>query len=136
MGATSRIVYQGGLRTEAEHLKSGQKIITDAPTDNHGKGEAFSPTDLLSTALGACMLTVMGIKAQSLGFDLEDASAEIIKVMDDNPRKVGEVGVKISLKQNCDDKTKKILEGIGLNCPVAKSLGSDLKQNVSFEWRS
>ncbi|WP_417608647.1 OsmC family protein [Owenweeksia hongkongensis] len=136
MGATSRIVYQGGLRTEAEHLKSGQKIITDAPTDNHGKGEAFSPTDLLSTALGACMLTVMGIKAQSLGFDLEDASAEIIKVMDDNPRKVGEVGVKISLKQNCDDKTKKILEGIGLNCPVAKSLASDLKQNVSFEWRS
>ncbi|WP_417601381.1 OsmC family protein [Owenweeksia hongkongensis] len=136
MGATSRIVYQGGLRTEAEHLKSGQKIITDAPNDNHGKGEAFSPTDLLATALGACMLTVMGIKAQSLGFDLEDASAEIIKVMDDNPRKVGEVGVKISLKQNCDDKTKKILEGIGLNCPVAKSLGSDLKQNVSFEWRS
>ncbi|AEV31842.1 putative redox protein, regulator of disulfide bond formation [Owenweeksia hongkongensis DSM 17368] len=136
MGATSKIVYQGGLRTEAEHLKSGQKIITDAPTDNYGKGEAFSPTDLLATALGACMLTVMGIKAQSLGFDLEDASAEIIKVMDDNPRKVGEVGVKISLKQNCDDKTKKILEGIGLNCPVAKSLASDLKQNVSFEWRS
>ncbi len=136
MGATSKIVYQGGLRTEAEHLKSGQKIITDAPTDNHGKGEAFSPTDLLATALGACMLTVMGIKAQSLGFDLEDASAEIIKVMDDNPRKVGSVGVKISLKQNCDDKTKKILEGIGLNCPVAKSLSLDLKQNVSFEWRN
>lgn len=136
MGITSKIVYQGGLRNELEHVRSGQKIVTDAPTDNHGKGEAFSPTDLLATSLGTCALTVMGIKAQSLGFDLEDASAEIIKVMDDNPRKVGEVAVKISLKQNCDDKTRKILEGIGLNCPVAKSLSSDLKQNVSFEWRS
>src|SRR5690606_16554206 len=135
MGATSKIVYQGGLRTEAEHVKSGQKIIKDAPTDNHGRGEAFSPTDLLATAVGACMLTVMGIKAQALGFDLEDASAEIIKVMDDNPRKVGEVAVKISLKQNCDDKTKKILEGIGLNCPVAKSLNADLKQSIIFEWK-
>mgnify|MGYP000465831785 CR=1 FL=1 len=134
MGNTSKVIYQGGLRTEAEHLKSGQKIITDAPTDNHGKGEAFSPTDLMSTALGACMLTVMGIKAQSLGFDLEDASAEIIKVMDDKPRRVGEVGVRISLKQNCDDKARKILEGIGLNCPVAKSLSPALKQNISFEW--
>lgn len=134
MGLISKIEYNGDLRTSATHLKSGQTIITDAPTDNNGKGEAFSPTDLLATALGACMLTVMGIKAKSLGFDLEDASAEVVKIMESNPRRVGEVGLKISLKQNCDDKTKTVLEKVGLNCPVAQSLSVDLLQNVEFIW--
>lgn len=134
MGLISKIAYNGDLRTSATHLKSGQTIITDAPTDNNGKGEAFSPTDLLATALGACMLTVMGIKAKSLGFDLEDASAEVVKIMESNPRRVGEVGLKISLKQNCDDKTKTVLEKVGLNCPVSQSLSVDLLQNVEFVW--
>lgn len=134
MGLISKIEYNGDLRASATHLKSGQTIITDAPTDNNGKGEAFSPTDLLATALGACMLTVMGIKAKSLGFDLEDASAEVVKIMESNPRRVGEVGLKISLKQNCDDKTKTVLEKVGLNCPVAQSLSVDLLQNVEFIW--
>lgn len=134
MGLISKIEYNGDLRTSATHLKSGQIIITDAPPDNNGKGEAFSPTDLLATALGACMLTVMGIKAKSLGFDLEDASAEVVKIMESNPRRVGEVGLKISLKQNCDDKTKTVLEKVGLNCPVAQSLSVDLLQNVEFIW--
>lgn len=134
MGLISKIEYNGDLRTSATHLKSGQTIITDAPTDNNGKGEAFSPTDLLATALGACMLTVMGIKAKSLGFDLEDASSEVVKIMESNPRRVGEVGLKISLKQNCDDKTKTVLEKVGLNCPVAQSLSVDLLQNVEFIW--
>lgn len=134
MGLISKIEYNGDLRTSATHLKSGQTIITDAPTDNNGKGEAFSPTDLLATALGACMLTVMGIKAKSLGFDLEGASAEVVKIMESNPRRVGEVGLKISLKQNCDDNTKTVLEKVGLNCPVAQSLSVDLLQNVEFIW--
>lgn len=134
MGLISKIEYNGDLRTSATHLKSGQTIITDAPTDNNGKGEAFSPTDLLATALGACMLTVMGIKAKSLGFDLENASAEVVKIMESNPRRVGEVGLKVSLKQNCDDKTKTVLEKVGLNCPVAQSLSVDLLQNVEFVW--
>lgn len=134
MGLISKIEYNGDLRTSATHLKSGQTIITDAPTDNNGKGEAFSPTDLLATALGACMLTVIGIKAKSLGFDLEDASAEVVKIMESNPRRVGEVGLKVSLKQNCDDKTKTVLEKVGLNCPVAQSLSVDLMQNVEFIW--
>lgn len=134
MGLISKIEYIGELRANSTHIKSGQIIITDAPIDNNGKGEAFSPTDLLATALGSCMLTVMGIKARSLGFDLEEASAEVVKVMESNPRRVGEVGVTITLKQNCDDKTKEILEQIGLNCPVAKSLSSELDQKIQFNW--
>ncbi len=134
MSITSKIVYQGGLRTEAEHQGSGQRFITDAPLDNNGKGEAFSPTDLLATSLAACALTVMGIKARSLDFDLEEASAEVLKVMESNPRRVGEVQVKISLKDNCDEHTKKVLEKIGLTCPVAKSLSPDLKQSITFYW--
>lgn len=134
MNPMARIVYKGELRTAAEHLRSGQKIITDAPVDNNGKGEAFSPTDLLATALATCMLTVMGIKARSMDFDLEEASAEVVKIMESNPRRVGEVQVKITLRKNCDDRTQKILEETGLNCPVAKSLSAALTQNITFEW--
>lgn len=134
MAITSKLQYFGALRLEAEHLKSGNTFITDAPTDNQGKGEAFSPTDTLATALGACMITVMGIRAVEEGFDLEDCSATVQKVMHSDPRRVGEVHVKVSLKSNCDAKMQKILEGIGRNCPVAKSLHPDLKQVISFEW--
>ncbi len=135
MSITSKVVYQGGLRTEAEHIHSGQNFITDAPLDNNGKGEAFSPTDLMSTSLAACMLTVMGIKARSMDFDLEETSAEIVKVMESNPRRVGEIQVKVSLKDNCDDHTKRVLEKIGRTCPVAQSLSADLKQTITFEWK-
>lgn len=131
---TSRILYDGTLRTDAEHLRSGQRIITDAPIDNNGKGQAFSPTDLLATALGACMLTVMGIKARSMDFDLEDASAEVTKIMESNPRRVGEVKVEISLRQNCDDKTRTVLEQTARTCPVARSLSPELIQTISFKW--
>ncbi len=134
MSITSKVTYQGGLRAEAEHIRSGKRIITDAPLDNNGRGEAFSPTDLLATSLAVCALTVMGIKARSMNFDLEDASAEVVKIMESSPRRVGEVQVIISLKDNCDDHTKKVLEEIGLNCPVAKSLSADLKQSITFQW--
>lgn len=134
MSLTSKVIYKGNLRTEAVHLKSSNKLITDAPIDNNGKGEAFSPTDLVATSLASCMLTVMGIKANSLGFDLEEASAEIVKIMGSSPRRISEIQIQFNLKQNCDDHTKVVLEKIGLNCPVAKSLNNDLKQTISFNW--
>ncbi len=96
---TSKVEYKGNLRTEALHLKSNTRLITDAPVDNNGKGEAYSPTDLVATALASCALTVMGIKANSLGFDLEEASAEIEKIMAASPRRISEVKIEISLKQ-------------------------------------
>ena len=134
MGLISRIEYKGALRNEATHLKSGQQILTDAPTDNNGKGEAFSPTDLLATALASCALTVMGIRANKEGFDLEDARAEVIKVMASDPRRVAEVEIKIRLRANCSSKMQTILEGLGRNCPVAKSLEPSLVQTIHFDW--
>lgn len=130
----SKIRYQGKLRTEVEHLRSGQKFITDAPVDNNGRGEAISPTDMVASALASCMLTMMGIKANSMDFDLVEASAEVAKVMESNPRRIGELQVKISLKQNCDDRTRKILEETALNCPVAKSLSEKVSQKIEFIW--
>jgi len=134
MGKTASVKYLGELRAEATHLKSGRTILTDAPTDNNGKGEAFSPTDLVATALANCMITVMGIRARKEGFDLEGTSAEVTKIMASSPRRIAEVGVLIKLKDNCSNDMKKVLEEIGLNCPVAKSLHPNLKQNISFEW--
>lgn len=133
MTMTSVINYKGGLRCEAEHIGSGNIIRTDAPKDNHGKGEAFSPTDLLATSLGCCMLTIMGIAARQNNFEFEGAGAEITKVMEANPRRVGEVIVKITIPiSSYTDKQKRILETAALNCPVAKSLHPDLKQRVEF----
>lgn len=129
---TSEVEYKGNLRTEAIHIKSGNIIITDAPIDNHGKGEAFSPTDLVATALASCMLTIMGIKARAMEIDLEGTKAEVIKKMESNPRRISEVRVMIYLNQQFDEKTKRILEKAALTCPVAKSLHTDVKQIVEF----
>jgi putative redox protein len=134
MAVTSKLQYLGTLRIEAEHIKSGKTFITDAPTDNQGKGEAFSPTDILATSLGACMITVMGIRAVEEGFDLENCTATVQKVMAANPRRISEVHVEVSLKANCSSKMQKIIEGIGRNCPVAKSLHPDLKQVITINW--
>lgn len=132
---TSRVKYLGGLRTEATHQKSNNQFITDAPTDNHGKGEAFSPTDTVATSLATCMLTVMGIKAQSLGFDLEDASAEVTKVMASSPRRISEVKIKLTLGGQYDARTIEVLEKTGRACPVANSLHPDLIQTIEFTWQ-
>lgn len=134
MGKIAEVKYLGTLRTENTHLKSGSAMLTDAPVDNNGKGEAFSPTDLLATSLANCMLTVMGIKARSEGFDLEEASASVWKTMLANPRRVGEVKVEISLKKNCGEKMQKMLEETARNCPVANSLHPDLVQSAQFYW--
>lgn len=134
--STSTVKYTRGLRTEAIHNASKSTIITDAPVDNHGKGEAFSPTDLLATSLANCMLTVMGIKAGTDGMtSIDGAVAEVTKVMYQEPRRVGEIHVKITFpKNNFSDKEKKIYENIAYTCPVAKSLHPDLKQVLEFEW--
>ncbi|MFV0237076.1 MAG: OsmC family protein [Flavobacteriales bacterium] len=130
---TSEVKYLGGLRTTAVHVKSNNEIITDAPIDNYGKGEAFSPTDLIATGLGSCMITLMGIKADNLGINLEGTKAEVIKRMSvDDPRRIKEIRVTLIMNQNFDDKTKVILEKIALTCPVAKSLHPELKQTVEF----
>jgi len=134
---TSKIIYRGELRTEATHLRSGQTIITDAPPDNKGKGEAFSPTDLLATSLGSCMLTIMGIAAGNHGLSIDGAEAEITKVMAAEPRRVSEIIVELKMPaNNYSDKEKKLLEHTAHTCPVAKSLGADLKQTVVFNWQS
>ncbi len=134
--ATSTVIYLGNLRTEATHLQSGSTLITDAPTDNNGKGEAFSPTDLMATSLANCMLTVMGIKAQTEGMTLIDGTvAEVTKIMYAEPRRVGEIHVKLIFpKNNFSDKEKKIFENTAYTCPVAKSLHPDLKQMLEFVW--
>lgn len=131
---TSKITYKGSLRTQATHLKSGIGIITDAPIDNHGKGEAFSPTDLLATSLGSCMLTVMAIAADRLAVNMEGTEVEITKIMSAEPRKVSGINVKITFPKNSvnDPKSRKILENSAHTCPVAKSLHPDLKQDVEF----
>jgi len=131
--ATSKVVYVGGLRTECTHLKSGSKILTDAPTDNHGKGEAFSPTDLVATALGTCMISIMGIVAMKNNFAFEGGNVDITKIMAEGPRRIAEVIVVINMpKLPFTPEQKKMLENAALNCPVAKSLSADLKQTISF----
>lgn len=134
MPLTSKVIYQGNLRNQAEHLKSGQVILNDAPLDNNGKGEAFSPTDMVATALATCALTLMGIRAKQEGFDLEETSASVVKEMASDPRRISTIAISISIKANCSEKMQKILEGVGRNCPVSKSLSSDLKQEFEFNW--
>ena len=130
---TSKVTYQGQLRTQAIHLQSNNEIITDAPIDNHGKGEAFSPTDLLATSLASCMLTIIGIKAADMGVDIAGTSAEVTKVMAADPRRVSEVQVAITFNQHLDEKTQKIFYNTALTCPVAKSIHPDIIQKVTIK---
>lgn len=133
MTKISEIFYKGNLRVASIHLKSGKKIITDAPPDNHGKGEAFSPTDLVSTALCNCMITLMGIAANAHNIKLGKIQGEVHKIMDDNPRRIKEIKVDLKIEdKNFTPKQKKLLEFAALNCPVAKSLSENTFQNVSI----
>lgn len=129
------LLYTGELRTKVVHLKSETEIITDAPIDNMGKGEAFSPTDLAATALGTCMLTTMGIAAQKNNFNMDGTRADVSKIMAANPRRISEVVVELTLPGNkFTQEQKRILEVAAVNCPVAKSLHPDLVQTVKFNW--
>ncbi|WP_298524577.1 OsmC family protein [uncultured Christiangramia sp.] len=131
---TSKVTYLGNLRTEAEHLQSGSKMITDAPVDNHGKGEAFSPTDTVATALASCMLTIMGIKANDHQMEIEGTTAEVTKVMTDKPRRISKIEINISVKGSFKEKEKKILENAALTCPVYHSLHTDIEKLVNFTY--
>jgi uncharacterized OsmC-like protein len=131
--ATFETKYSGNLRTEVTHLQSGNILTTDAPTDNHGKGEFFSPTDLLAVSLGSCMLTIMGIAAKTHGFNIDGATVETTKIMGSGPRRVVELIIKLTFPHNnYSEKELKILELSARDCPVANSLHPDLKQTVSF----
>ena len=132
---TSKVTYKGNLRTVSQHIKSGNEFITDAPTDNNGKGEAFSPTDTVATGLASCMLTVMGIKAEQMDVHMEGTTAEVTKTMASNPRRISKIEVKISLPFEADDKTKKILENTASTCPVHYSLHPDIEKIVEFDWK-
>jgi len=131
---TSRVIYLGNLRTKSVHLASKAEIISDAPVDNHGKGEAFSPTDTVANALATCMLTVMGIKADQNNWNMINTSATVTKIMQAEPRRIGEIIVEFHMKGYFDDKQKAILERTALNCPVLLSLHPDLKKTVHFHW--
>ncbi len=132
--AISSVEYQGNLRTSAQHLKSKEVIITDAPTDNEGKGEAFSPTDLLSTSLASCMITLMGITANKNGFSLGRVSASVSKGMLSSPRRVGRIGVALEIGGTYSEQQMRQLEYAALHCPVANSLSQEIEQDVSFEY--
>ena len=129
---TSKVTYQGDLRTTAIHSQSNNEIITDAPVDNQGKGEAFSPTDLLATSLASCMLTIIGIKARDMELDIAGTTAEVTKVMSADPRRVSEVSVAITFNKQLDDKTQKIFYNTALTCPVAKSIHPDIIQKLTI----
>lgn len=132
---TSTVVYSGELRTNCIHLQSGNEIITDAPKDNHGKGEAFSPTDLVATALASCMLTVMGIKANSMPLNIDGAKAEITKIMQAEPRRIAEIIITIHMpERSYTDKEKIIMEHTAKTCPVLYSLHPDLIKTIQFVW--
>jgi uncharacterized OsmC-like protein len=135
MANTATVVYSGNLRTQATHTLSGNTIITDAPPDNNGKGEAFSPTDLVSSALCSCMITIMGIQAEKDGIDLVGLKAEVVKVMAANPRRIAEIHITFhhaGLKATEEQKQK--LERAAHTCPVALSLSENLKQVITFNW--
>jgi uncharacterized OsmC-like protein len=134
MALISTVTYQGELRTEALHLRSMQSIVTDAPLDNQGKGEAFSPTDLMSTSLACCAMTIMGIKARDLGLDLTGTRIEVEKVMASDPRRVAAIHVAFHFPSNLDPDDRLRIERAGLTCPVAKSLHPDLQQHFVFHW--
>lgn len=131
---TSSIVYKGNLRCEAVHLQSKSTIETDAPTDNRGKGERFSPTDLLCVSLATCMLTTMGIKANDLNIDMNNSKADVTKHMTSDPRRVSKIEVSVSLPKTINEKERLILERTGNNCPVAKSVHPDIELVLSYHW--
>jgi uncharacterized OsmC-like protein len=135
MNVMAEVEYQGNLRTQAKHLKSGKMIVTDAPTDNNGKGEAFSPTDLVSAALSSCMMTIMGMVAEREEIDLKGLRSEVVKIMTSSPRKIGEIQITFyhpTLKAT--DVQKQKLKNAALTCPVALSLSDAVKQIVVFNF--
>jgi uncharacterized OsmC-like protein len=132
---TSKVTYLGGLRTVSKHIFSGTEVLSDAPTDNHGKGEAFSPTDMVANSLATCILTTMAIKAGSMEIDLSGSSAEVTKSMQPEPRRIAKIRVVLQMKGTADARSRDILERVGHSCPVARSLHPDIEQDIEFQWQ-
>jgi len=135
---TSTVIYDGDLRTVATHLHSGSFIETDAPMDNQGKGQRFSPSDLVATALGSCMLTIMGIKARDLNVDIKGVKIEIQKIMKSEPRRIGGINLTFHFPEETDlnEKQRAILERAAHTCPVIYSINPDIELNIVFGWKS
>jgi uncharacterized OsmC-like protein len=131
---TSKVIYKGDLRTECEHIQSSNKFITDAPLDNNGKGEAFSPTDTVATALASCMLTIMGIKANENDLDIKGTFAEVTKHMEANPRRISKIDILVNVKGELTDRDKTLLENSAKTCPVIQSIHPDVIKNIIFKY--
>jgi putative redox protein len=133
---TSTVTYDGNLRTVAQHLKSGSTIETDAPVDNNGKGDRFSPSDLVATALGSCMLTIMGMRAVELNLELKGTKIEVEKIMKQNPRRIGGLNLTFHFPESLEinERQQKILQKAAETCPVAYSINPEIELNVSFNW--
>jgi uncharacterized OsmC-like protein len=132
---TSKITYLGDLRTSSIHLQSGTEILSDAPVDNHGKGEAFSPTDLVTNALGSCMMTIMAVKANTMNIDLTGSIIEVTKIMQVEPRKIARIIITMNMSIALDEKSRIILERTAMNCPVLLSLNPDIEKDVVVNWK-
>jgi uncharacterized OsmC-like protein len=132
---TSKVTYLGELRTSSIHTQSGSEIISDAPLDNKGKGEAFSPTDTVANALASCMMTVMGIKAADLDIDMCGAVASVTKIMNSEPRRIGAIEISFEMNVAVDQKNKTILERTAMTCPVFLSLNTEIEKRIAFNWK-
>ena len=132
---TSKVTYLGDLRTSSIHLQSGSEIISDAPLDNNGKGEAFSPTDTVANALASCMITIMGIKARDLEVDFVGSTAEVTKIMNAEPRRIGAIEIVFEMQGVADEKSRTILERAAMTCPVFLSLSSEIEKKITFNWK-
>ena len=131
---TAKVTYEGDLRTTCEHIRSGDTFQTDAPIDNRGLGQAFSPTDTVATGLASCMITVMGIKARDLEVDLKGATAEVVKHMASDPRRIAKIEVSLHLPSEVSQKHRTILERIGDTCPIHYSLHPDIEKVIEYHW--
>jgi len=132
---TSKVTYLGDLRTSSIHIQSGNEIISDAPLDNNGKGEAFSPTDTVANALASCMMTVMGIKARDLEVDLKGSNAAVTKIMNAEPRRIGVIEIMFEMEGTNDQKNITILERTAMTCPVFMSLNTEIEKRITFNWK-
>lgn len=132
---TSIVTYLGDLRTSSIHLQSGTEILSDAPTDNHGRGEAFSPTDLVANALGSCMISIMAIKSKDLDLDLVGSTVSVTKIMQAEPRKIAKISTVVEMSIATTEKNKTILERAAMTCPVFLSLNPDIEKEISFNWK-
>ncbi|WP_339921597.1 OsmC family protein [uncultured Flavobacterium sp.] len=132
---TSKVTYLGDLRTSSIHVQSGSEIVSDAPLDNNGKGEAFSPTDTVANALASCMMTVMGIKARDVDVDFTGATASVTKIMNAEPRRIGAIEIVFDMNISADQKSKTILEKTAMTCPVFLSLNPEIEKRITFNWK-